>query len=211
MKKRIILTLSLLVSMMVLLSHAYYKEPKRLENEVETEIGANESIVNAKIGSTDEETLYNYINCVPENIITLLQNNGWGYVIYSEDQMKELGETYGYKQKIIGLSVYDSHLIYVSNMRIDTVIHEIWHAVDSILEFPSQSDEALSIFSEEKKTFLKTFPNVTYDNSSNPTEYYAEAFQEYVLDKGSLKEQCPKTYELIEESVKKCTNLVKPN
>lgn len=199
MKKRIILTLSLLVSMitfvlmMMFLSHAHYKETKTIGNEIESE----ESGVNAKIGSTDEEILYNYINCVPEDIITLLQNNGWGYVIYSEDQMEELGEAYGYEQKIIGLSVYDSHLIYISNMRLDTVIHEIWHAVDSILEFPSQSDEALSVFSEEKKTFLKTFPSVTYANSSSPTEYYAEAFQEYVLDEDSLKEQCPKTYELI--------------
>ncbi len=174
--------------------------------KIEQKIEQNDSYIGSYIDENDEYTFSNYIFLAPDCVRTLLLNNGWCYILSTSEELKELAVKYGYEEDIIGLTIYSEHKIYISNERIDTVIHEMFHAVDCILDFPSKTDEALTIYADEKETFLSTFPTIAYINTSSSCEYFAEAFQQYVFYGDALQESCPKTYVWIEKILSKCEN-----
>lgn len=190
---------------MITLFCCVIKQNREIERNKELKIEQEEKHINAKIGISDEDTLSNYLSYMPNEVTNTLLDNHWSYMLCSDSQMNEIAKEYGYKQQLIGLSVYDQKIIYISNKRIDTVIHETWHAVDSILGFPSKHKSSMKIYKEEKEAFLNAFPSVIDENSSTSMEYFAEAFQRYVMEKQTLRESCPKTYKYIKTQINNCS------
>jgi len=194
-KKKVAQALLVCMATLVLFLCAYYEKTKQVYDRIETE----RTKTSARIGNSDEETLGNYLNLIPSNIVLLLQDHEWGFCLVSEDEMNEISKRYGYTDRLIGLSVYSERLIYVSNKRIDSVLHEVWHAVDSILGDLSEQKEAESIYRAEVKAFLKAYPETNELNAADASEYFAEAFQQYILSEETLKESCPKTYDYLRD------------
>ena len=174
------------------------------QEDAERLANAKMAELQVRVGENSSETLQNYLNVLPEDVTQLLMIYKWGYVVDSEDEMAYLAMRYGYDDKIIGLTVYDNRIIYLPENRIDSLIHETWHAVDSIQDFPSKNASSVSIYEEERDSFVEMFPECAEANVSSSEEYFAESFQKYVLNKEALKLSCPKTYNYIQEHIRMC-------
>ena len=160
--------------------------------------------LSVKQGATPDETFRNFLLMIPNDVTKLLLQEGWGYSLNSSEEMLEIAKQYGYEDGLLGLCDYQNKIIYVSEDRMETVIHEVYHAVDSILGFPSKNNE--SIYNTEHDTFLKQFPLVSEDNTDNVMEYFAEAFQRYIINGSQLKKSCPETYDYLTSVIEICKN-----
>ena len=87
------------------------------------------------------------------------------------------------------------------------VLHEVGHSIDYLMP------DYLGFSSEEDKEFINIYKkekDILYnDNSyprSTPAEYFAEAFQDYFINRMSLMEKAPLTYKYIDKLVKILNN-----
>lgn len=60
---------------------------------------------------------------------------------------------------------------------------------------------------ENKKEADMVIIKLSKINTSLQVEYFAEAFQEYLLNKDKLKEACPKTYAFLNKIIKRCDDM----
>lgn len=148
-----------------------------------------------------------YMNKIPKSVSRLLKIYNWKYVFVDDKKINHISRKYGYHQAILGLSVYNDHIIYASKNDKSVVLHETFHALDSIFYFPSKSKEATHIYKKEQNKFLNAFKDISKINTSLQVEYFAEAFQEYLLEKDKLKEECPKTYMFLHRIIKRCDDM----
>lgn len=200
MRNRILQAFVVLAFMASLLSGATFYAKK----DVQYTTDAKMEELHVKAGENSSETLQNYLDVLPSEVTQLLMVHQWGYIVDSEDEMAYLAMRYGYDEKIIGLTVYDNHIIYLPEDRIDSLVHETWHAVDYIQGFPSKEADSIEIYNAERELFQEAFPECAEANVSSPAEFFAESFQKYVLNNEALKVSCPKTYDYIKNHISMC-------
>jgi len=140
-------------------------------------------------------TQVNYFtSLLPAKVYEKLARNGW--VVYIVDNV---GNTVGmYDNNILALCVPDQRYVVLGSacQESDAILHELGHAVDAELKYPSTSRDFGLIYGEEVPIFIKTHLTAKA-NTATATEYFAEAFQEYIINPTYLYNNCPKTYTFI--------------
>ena len=134
---------------------------------------------------------------LPPRVQKILKDKG--YSIYIVDVI-------GGDENIAGRTTYGPKIIEVKYNSYDakkTMFHECGHVLDdemSNVGLISSSDEFQEIYEEEKHKLVVDY-NYEYI-ISDPAEYFAGAFAEYMTNPERLKENTPKTYYFIENCLK---------
>ena len=135
-----------------------------------------------------------YYNQIPENIRNRFQSDGWRIIVCNSS----LGPRWGYSTPILALTIYAEKCIYIDTQPSapSAITHEIGHYVDEATDYASYTDEFAAIFATEQPTFCEydhTHPN----NVSTTAEYFAESFQQCIVDPTGMASVCPQTYNYI--------------
>lgn len=138
--------------------------------------------------------LATYIDKVPDSVLDMLKEEGYSIFLSAQP-----GSAYGIKY-IDGITDTTQNVIVVKNYKgkfRKSVVHEIGHALDDCLNFPSKSESFDLVYEAEKDSIIVTgVDNPSYCKQS-PQEYFAEAFQMYIYNPEVLKSSVPDTYEFI--------------
>ncbi|EOU1990355.1 hypothetical protein [Clostridium perfringens] len=155
-------------------------------------------------GATEElANLTNtYLSYVPKNVMNNFVANGWKVVLTD----KNIAETYYHDKslgKIVGLTMSEAKTIYIlasKNAIKSSTLHEMGHFVDIQMDVPSNSEEFLEDFNNEKDTFEVYSFDGHYKR--NHFEFFAEVFQESILNPNRCKKSANKTYDFVKNQVK---------
>lgn len=108
------------------------------------------------------------------------------------------GESEDTSNKVLGLWLPEAHGISVGYNTADvTVCHEVGHALDTYTGL-SSTDTWNTIYATEAVN-LQSSGAANYMTSAK--EYFGEAFNQYCLNKKTLKATCPNTYAYIDAAV----------
>lgn len=161
-------------------------------------------------GDLDEYTkqyaIYAF-NQVPERYIDLLSD--WE-VIVTNDNIAKIVNSKGYKfsdnsiafsgNRYSGVTLLKDEVIYVSGTAkaIDnSMTHEIGHAIEKSLGYPSKTEEFIRIY-EAEKDLIFIEDSQEYYKSTN-REYWAECFEMFISEPTRLQKNVPRTYEYMRE------------
>lgn len=86
----------------------------------------------------------------------------------------------------------------------DTIYHELGHLLGWVSYEADTSTEWTNIYNSEKSKF-KGY-NKTYATQSK-SEFFAECYRQYVLNKANLRNTCPKTYAYIQKAITNLNNM----
>lgn len=155
-------------------------------------------------GAIDDSTV-EYLNSklklIPEKLVLkYFEQNG--KILLTD---KDISNTY-YKEynfgNVIGIHDAKKNIVYISNSEhaIDNaLIHEFGHVLDSLTSWESMSTTFINIFNSEKDT-LDVY-SVDNHYKKNEREFFAEAFQQYILDSEGCKSSAPLSYDFIEKQI----------
>lgn len=135
-----------------------------------------------------------YYKKIPEKILNLFKENKWKLVLTD----KTLGED------VQGLTVFNEKTIYLFNngeYLKDAVFHEFGHFFDNINNDLSLTIEFQSIYEEENSKLFFIDETLMENAKTNSAEYFAEIFQQYFLNRNSLKNYCPLSFKFIKEKM----------
>lgn len=143
---------------------------------------------------TNEEIIQAY-NELPEPVKQLFKDSGCKIKVKEEIKNRDDIAGIFYHNDLIGFC----KIVIIKDVnRINEVVfHEIGHLVDwgYNREYESEEYEFMRIYYQEKDDFVTDY-NYRYA-ISNPTEYFASAFAEYMINPERLKENTPLTYNYI--------------
>ena len=161
-------------------------------------------------GNLDEYTkqyaIYSF-NKVPEEYTDLLSE--WEVIITNENIARLVAsKDYAFNENTIafsgnrysGVTLLKDEEIYISGTpeNIDSsMLHEIGHAIEKSLGYPSKKEEFIRIY-EEEKDLIFIEDNQEYYKSTN-REYWAECFEMFISEPTRLQENGPRTYEYMRE------------
>lgn len=150
------------------------------------------------------------LSSIPVQIMEKLESDGWNLYVSEYD----LGDTYdnGFKEITAGITNFKDHTIRVRDYDRGiwlSVIHEVGHAVDFEpgIGMISNQSEFREIFEIEKETFVSSRSIGDGNEYRNSTEYFAEAFSEYFVNRESLYVCAPLTYDFIENRACTCAGV----
>ena len=195
-------------------------EETQLTNECETETIEEEKEETAETSETAEqlkvesktlkvytttettEKVIEQLELLPEEISKKLA----GWTIYADNKKlyeiaDENGEYNGTPIEYLGgISFKQSKVIFLNEEYVDTsLLHEIGHAINSEYGFLSDTEEFKNIYESEKYNFDCYVGDGDEEHCiKNTSEYFAEAFHQYLLAADLLKEDCPATYNYID-------------
>lgn len=145
------------------------------------------------------------LQCIPENLLLDYFNQGGTILITDKDISKTYYSDYDFGN-IIGLHDARKNIVFISNSKYaidNALIHEFGHVLDSLSNWDSMNKHFLNIFNEEKDSFkVKSVDN---HYKLNEREFFAEVFQEYILNPDICKSSAPKAFEFINEKIKNLT------
>lgn len=156
----------------------------------------------AALLSVDNAKAVQYYSMVPANVRARLEANGTNILVDTATM-----KLYAYKPTLLGITVTDYYEtgevvqenVYIRNGEEKAILHEVGHVVDNynrIINYWSTSPTWNAIYASEVCNASKAgMERVNY--SKGPMEYFAEAFQSYILDPVSLATYCPSTYQFI--------------
>ena len=137
-------------------------------------------IIKAGVGVSRKvyELACEYYANLPISVRMKIESHGWEIII-----KPNLKAAMGYSYSIQGLTNYGEKCVYLDNRSIavtDALYHEIGHAIDSINDFPSSSNEFLALYEEEKADF--TYIDAVGDGHeiSNHLEFFASIFSSII-------------------------------
>jgi len=141
-----------------------------------------------------------HLALLPENIIDFLLKHNLRIYFVDEQKLYDSVTDTQYDGYYYG----DSNSIELSKTGLKSIVlHEVGHSIDYLMP------DYLGFSSEEDKEFINIYKkekDILYnDNSyprSTPAEYFAEAFQDYFINRMSLMEKAPLTYKYIDKLVK---------
>ena len=178
------------------------------ENIVSTE---NIEFLNAKYdefikveGSVDDNIviyLKKKLNLIPDNILSSYFDKGGTILLTS----KNISETYYSKYdfgEIVGLHDANKNVVYMSNSEyaIDyALVHEFGHVLDSLTGWDSMKADFKNIFNKEKDT-LDVY-SIDEHYKSNEREFFAEVFQEYIINPDSCESSAPEAFQFIKNKI----------
>ena len=189
-------------------------EETQLTNECETETIEEETEETAEQLKVESKTLKVYTTTeTTEEVIEQLEllpaeisKKLAGWTIYADNKKlyeiaDENGEYNGTPIEYLGgISFKQSKVIFLNEEYVDTsLLHEIGHAVNSEFGLLSETEEFKNIYESEKDNFDCYVGDGDEEHcTKNESEYFAEAFHQYLLASDLLKEDCPATYEYID-------------
>ncbi len=155
---------------------------------------------NSKKASEEAEEYYNKL---PQGVRSAFETYGWRVIITDVFKVNYIATLYGGFQSggyIAGYTESMSKSIVLSNTDAGASMnHEMGHFFDHILANEvSTSDQFVKIFNDESGYFDEGINDYAM---SDPSEYFAEAFREYVECAGYLKKCCPSTYAVMDNLV----------
>jgi len=136
-----------------------------------------------------------YYEVVPTNIREAFVEDGW--VIKAEPI--DLGEKYFEGElEVLAATAFAEQTIYIDTSRDSdsSIIHEMGHFLDYKLGFISSTKEFKFIYELELDKF-RELSKTHKHNTGTVLEYYAEAFQEILLEPERMLSDCPYTYGFI--------------
>lgn len=145
--------------------------------------------------------LKNKLNLIPDNILSAYFNNGGTILLTSKNISKTYYSEHDFG-KIVGLHDATKNIVYISNSEyaIDyALIHEFGHVLDSLTDWDSMKDDFKNIFNIEKDT-LEVY-SIDGHYKSNEREFFAEVFQEYIINPETCKNSAPKAFKFIENKI----------
>lgn len=125
----------------------------------------------------------------------------------ADQRVRDAYNTLGFSVKVdpeVSYSGYfnaKSQLITLSRQD-DTIYHELGHFLAFVAGNVDTKSSFVAIYNAEKGKYSGF--NKTYV-TKNSSEYFAESFRDYVLDRQSLKSSRPQTYGAIEQAMDKLT------
>ena len=144
----------------------------------------------------------NIMGRVPSAVLNAFTQQGWSiYVTDSDLNARFFDNQYG---GVSGATVYADKAIYVNASKFninDAMVHEFGHFIDSNCGFVSCTQEFTDIYNEEKNTFKYTNSCGDGHEFSNTVEYFASAFDEYIINPSGCQATAPKTYEYIQRTL----------
>ena len=193
-------------------------EDTRNKEEINTEVDFEEvedtTILNDDIDYSKyieieghvEESTVNYLNeklnLIPQRILDKYFGDE-GKILITD---KNISDTY-YSDydfgHVIGIHDAKKNIIYISNSEYaidNALIHEFGHVLDSISGWKSMENYFKEIFEKEKESF--EVYSVDNHYKKNEREFFAEVFQQYILDPDSCKESAPMSYSFVEVMIK---------
>lgn len=140
-----------------------------------------------------------YVERVPSKVIDAISS-----ICYQMQLVNDPAKEVGYTSNWCGFTSPSMKMIYIeakeSKFR-RAIVHEIGHAFDDYLGNVSLSDEFWGIYEAEKDSFKVTGYLTDGHFKDNSQEFFAEAFQMYVYDSGTLQSSAPKTYDFIKSCI----------
>lgn len=167
-------------------------DSNKYNNYIELDGNVNKKVLNY---------LKNKLILIPEPILYSYFESGGKIIITDKDISKTYysGDNLG---KILGLHDNRKNIVYISDTEyaIDySLVHEFGHVLDSKTDWSSMKDEFLNIFSEEKE-MLEVY-SIDNHYKSNEREFFAEVFQEYIINPEKCKETAPKAFEFVKNKI----------
>lgn len=145
------------------------------------------------------------LQSIPENLLLSYFNQGGTILLTDKDISKTYYSDYNFGN-IIGLHDARKNIIFISNSKnaIDNaLIHEFGHVLDSLSNWDSMNKYFLNVFNQEKDSFEVESTDNHY--KSNEREFFAEVFQEYILNTDRCKLSAPKAFEFVDKKIKDLT------
>ena len=146
------------------------------------------------------------LDTVPEGVQRVLKEKGWKVIVTDENLNQKF---YGGKMyEMYGLSYWNgaglggSIMIANEPDAADCTPHEIGHAVDCELGFPSASAAFAEIFRAEIQNYAPTTCSVREHHIGSEREFFAAIFNEYCQNPEHCKAMCPRSAAFIENAIK---------
>ena len=154
---------------------------------------------------TIDESIIQYLDSklqlIPENLVLKYFKHG-GKILLTD---KDISNTY-YKDynfgSVIGIHDARKNIVYISNSKYaidNALIHEFGHVLDSLTDWSSMKGAFSDIFYTEKDTF--EVYSVDNHYKTNEREFFAEVFQQFILEPDSCKSSAPQSYDFIKNKI----------
>lgn len=156
-------------------------------------------------GESEDSIIFyaaSYYYSIPKEVRSEFWEKGWQVILTEKDISREYynGPVSG---RIAGLALSNEKKIYIQNKRSDirrAMIHEFGHFFDYDTDMSSGSTSFKKIYENEKGSFKEKWKTDNH-SISNEQEYFAEAFAQILLYPDILKDNCPKTFNYINELI----------
>ena len=139
---------------------------------------------------------YGLYRLMPQYIQDAIEENGWVIEVTNED----LQDKFKRDNPVAGITIHTDKRIYLKNEPIIikySLYHEVAHALDKSLGYPSNTEEWVEIFEEEKDNFHAVGMFVNNYHQSNPCEYWASAVNNILMTADKYEDSAPRTYEYV--------------
>lgn len=139
---------------------------------------------------------YGLYKLVPQYIQDAIERNGWIIEVTNENLQEKFDRDY----PIAGITIHADKRIYLKNepgIIKYSLYHEIGHALDKMLDYPSYTDEWNEIFEKERFNFHAIGMFVDNYHQSNPCEYWAAAVNNVLMSADKYEDSAPRTYEYV--------------
>ncbi len=167
-------------------------------------------VENIELEGTDDESLKSdikeYFSLLPEKLLEEFYNSGWGITVTTKDIASSYydGEDIG---SICGITLPDTRQIVYeadSSKFRRNILHEFFHYLDySKGYYLSNYEEWQRIYEEEKDSLKVTSSYVNSHYKENSREFFAEAFQEFVINPHGVEASSPRAYKYISDFLEK--------
>lgn len=142
------------------------------------------------------------LNVVPKTILDSFFVKG-GVVVITD---KDIATTYYGSTdlgRIAGLHNSSNNVVYISNNICDidkALVHEFGHVLDSLTDWGSKGEDFKAIYISEKDTFEVYSTDDHY--KSNEKEFFAEVFQEYILNPKNCEASAKGAFDFVGDKIK---------
>ena len=158
--------------------------------------------INSSTSESASAEAREYYNLLPQGVKDMFETKGWKIEISDLVAVNYYGSIYGgfsLEGYIAGYTDSEAKEIVLADTDTGAALnHEMGHFFDYNVGMVSASQEFAKIFKAEVSSFDKGNNTYSYTDAS---EFFAEAFREYVECAGYLKKTCPQTYAFIDDLV----------
>lgn len=142
------------------------------------------------------------LQLIPKKLLSAYFDKGGLILLTDKDISSEYYPDYNFGN-IIGLHDATKNIIFMSNSKYaidNALIHEFGHVLDSLFGWDSMNEYFLKVFEEEKDSFEVESLDGHY--KSNEREFFAEIFQESILNPDTCKLSAPKAFSFVNSKIK---------
>lgn len=142
------------------------------------------------------------LDLIPDKILSLYFEQQGRILITDKDISQVYYSEYDWGN-VVGIHDSIKNIIYISNSKyaIDyALIHEFGHVLDNLTGWSSMEDDFVNIFNKEKETF--NVDSVDEHYKENEREFFAEVFQEYIINPEKCKKSAPYAFDFIDKKLK---------